>query len=123
MSGSVKPKLAAGIAVETAKIINLLVDVYRGVDLSTLRTNVDFVLHICNVIEATFAKGLKVDKKMIAVDIIKKLVPSITDDEMTINMEIIEHCHSTGAIKKPSVWKIVKYAVICFLKNVLSIEG
>ena len=115
----VKPKLTAKIAVESAKILNLLIEEYRGVSMADMKSSTDFVLHICNIVEYKFHKVPKVDKKKAVLDIFKRLIPSITDSEMETISQTIEHLHSTGQIKYPSLFKIGKIVVVNILKTVL----
>ena len=118
----VKPKLTAKIAVVTAKIINLVIEAYRGVNMSEMKGSTDFVLHLCNIVEYKFHKVDKVDKKKIVLDIFKRLIPSVTESELETINQTIEHLHSTGQIKYPSLFKLGKEAIIDILKTVLCLK-
>src|SRR5690606_28430840 len=94
---------------------------YSSVEMDKLKTNADFILHVCNCIENTIKKNkkqYKYDKKMMAIRIIAKLCNGITDTEKNTIDSLIESLHSQGNIIKIKLSKKLLKFVINFLKKI-----
>lgn len=101
----VKPKNLLSATKNSSDLENYILESLKGIELTQQKFNPDLILYICNVIENWFYKykksiaDEKLNKKDIAMKVLKKLIPSISQsDELSI-MQIIEHLHSSKQIK------------------------
>ena len=120
-----KSKYSVRIAKYESDLVSLLKEYYDGTDVRELRVNIDFIRHICDCIEWKFTKDkkrYKMDKKKIALSIIKKLVGDISDIDTRTIETIIESLHSSGLISGKTVYKCTKGVVKNILKKVLLMD-
>lgn len=116
-----KAKYSARISKYESDLIEELKKYYGSVEMEKLKTNADFILHICLCIENTVKKDkkkYKYDKKMMAIRIIAKICNGITDIEKNSIDSIIESLHSQGNIKKIKISKKIIKFVVNFLKKI-----
>jgi hypothetical protein len=101
------------------KVKKLLVDISKKVenslkdmDLEKLKVDPDVILFIANQIENSFDSDKeiaysKIDKKSLFFDIIKKVIPNVSQEEEEVISAILEHLHSSERITKISTWKFL----------------
>ena len=119
----IKPKNLLKNLKRSGDLIQFVIEKLKDLpDLDKQKHNPDLILYICKLIENTCCKKTrsdeKVNKKETAQQIIKKLIPSINENDKIIIDGIIEHLHSSGRIKKVNILKY-SYAIITkfFLKR------
>ena len=107
----VKPKNLLLQIKSSSDLETYIIESLKGIELTSHKFNPDLILYVCNVIENWFHKyqksiaDEKLNKKDIAIKILKKLIPSISaQDELSI-VQIIEHLHSSKKIKVVSLLK------------------
>jgi len=87
------------------------------------RLNMEFVSLVCNMIEncGINNKGksekLKIDKKVLFVQIYKSLYGNITAQEIETLSKNIEFLHDNGHIIKHPSWKLCAYGVVNWIKR------
>lgn len=103
-------------------LIEFVVKTLKNIpELENHKHNPDLILYICKVVENTFKKKTiadeKINKKDTVIQIIMKLIPTITEQDKIIIDGIIEHLHSSGRIKKVSSLKVAVNFITSFLKK------
>jgi hypothetical protein len=87
------------------------------------RLNMEFVSLVCNMIEncginnKDKAEKLKIDKKVLFVQIYKSLYGNITAQEIETLSKNIEFLHDNGHIIKHPSWKLCAYGVVNWIKR------
>ena len=113
----VKPKNLLKTIQSTVLLEDYIIEQLKGSDLSQQKCNPDLILFVCKVIENWFHKyrksiaDEKISKKEIAIRVLKKLIPSISQADESIIIQIIEHLHSSGRIKITSLFKWLKASI------------
>ena len=105
-----------------ADLLNELREYYESVPLAELKTNIDFILHICNAVENKIKKDkkkYKYDKKQIVISLISKLCGDLSDNDKKTVQTTIESLHSSKAIYKLSFLKKLKDILFNFLKKIV----
>ena len=74
------------------------------------KTDNEFLVLICNLIEFLVKKKDKIVKKQLAIDIFTDLF-NLNDDEKVTLSNNIDFVHSNGTIKKISQWKLFKCGI------------
>jgi len=118
----IKPKNIIKNLKRSGDIIQFILDSLKDLpELEKQKHNPDLILYICKVVENSFTKktiaDAKINKKDTVILTIKKLIPSITEQDKIIIDGIIEHLHSSGRIKKISSLKIAVNYITSFLKK------
>ena len=107
----VKPKNLLSRIKSSSDLETYILESLKGIELTSHKFNPDLILYICNVIENWFHKykkniaDEKLNKKDIAIKILKKLIPSISAQDEASIIQIIEHLHSSKKIKVVSLLK------------------
>lgn len=117
-----KSKFSVRVMKYEADILNELKEYYDSVPLAELKTNIDFILHICNVVENKIKKDkkkYKYDKKEMVVSLISKLCGGLSDADKKTVQTTIESLHSSKAIYKQSFLKKLKDLLLNFLKKIV----
>ena len=120
MSELCKGKYSVRIAKYEGDLVSELRDYYSNVNIVELKINLDFISHICNCIEYKFTKDkkrYKVNKKDVAISIIKKLCGDISDADVKTISTAIENLHSSGKISGLTIYKMLKVFAKNFLKK------
>jgi hypothetical protein len=87
------------------------------------RLNMEFVSLVCNMIEncginnKDKSEKLKIDKKVLFVQIYKSLYGNITAQEIETLSKNIEFLHDNGHIIKHPSWKLCAYGVVNWIKR------
>lgn len=113
----VKPKFNLVGAQTTAQLVDYIVKKLQGIDnLATMKTDPEIIKYICNLVENVFYdnKALKLDKKQIVFQILRKVIPILTDDDVLSIGKTIEFLHSNKLIKKISKSKTLTYKALRF---------
>lgn len=119
----VKPKNLLKTLKRSGDIIQFVVDTLKDTpEIEKQKHNPDLILYICKVVENAFKKKTisdnKINKKDTVIQIIKRLIPSITEADKVIIDTIIEHLHSSGRINKVNILKYgLAYLSKFFLKQ------
>lgn len=108
----VKPKNLLKNLKRTGDIIQVILDTLKDLpDLEKQKYNPDLILYICRVVENSYDKKSladeKINKKEMVFNILKKLYPSLNDNDKLVIEGIIEHLHSSGRIKKVNILKLM----------------
>ena len=108
----VKPKNLLKNLKRTGDIIQVILDTLKDLpDLEKQKYNPDLILYICRVVENSYDKKSladeKINKKEMVFSILKKLYPSLNDNDKLVIDGIIEHLHSSGRIKKVNILKLI----------------
>ncbi len=108
----VKPKNLLKNLKRTGDIIQVILDTLKDLpDLEKQKYNPDLILYICRVVENSYDKKSladeKINKKEMVFSILKKLYPSLNDNDKLVIDGIIEHLHSSGRIKRVNLLKLV----------------
>jgi hypothetical protein len=87
------------------------------------RLNMEFVSLVCNMIEncginnKDKSEKLKIDKKVLFVQIYKSLYGNITAQDIETLSKNIEFLHDNGHIIKHPSWKLCAYGVVNWIKR------
>jgi hypothetical protein len=108
----VKPKNLLKNLKRTGDVIQVILDTLKDLpDLEKQKYNPDLILYICRVVENSYDKKKladeKINKKEMVFSILKKLYPSLNDNDKLVIEGIIEHLHSSGRLKKVNLLKLV----------------
>ena len=82
------------------------------------KTNTEFILYICKLVENVILKSDGVNKKELVLKIMREVV-GCNDAECKLVGEIIEFLHSNGMIQKIKVVKKFKNSVLSWMKKKL----
>ena len=74
------------------------------------KTDNEFLVLVCNLIEYLIVKKDKIDKKQMCVSIFKDLFGLATEDEESLKRNI-DFIHANKSIKKVSKWKLFKVGI------------
>jgi len=98
---------------------NILKKLQTIPNLKNERTNPELINLICNVIEYFVKKKYNLNKESLLLYVLKKAIPSITDDELKTVKDIVHYLHSNKLILAVSNLSYVKqYIKSFFLKTV-----
>ena len=118
LSKLLKPKHAVAGVVWVASIVDHLRDQFKSVQLYEHRFKPSFILHVCRVVEADYRdKTEKLDKKQAVKDILRQLIPSLSEPDLVQIDGIIEDLHSSGLITAPSSAKALKKLVMAYFSK------
>lgn len=92
------------------KIIELISDRIKSAipHLASLSGDLELLKVICNCVENVVLKKHKMDKKEIALAIIKSCFPAMPQKDLDVLSNNIDSIHASGLIKKVSVYKKLK---------------
>ncbi len=74
----------------------------------TLSKDLELLKLIANIIENIVCKKHKVDKKELVLEIVKKLFPLLSEQDLAVISDNIEMLHFNKLIKKVPFWKKVR---------------
>ena len=80
------------------------------------KTNSEFILYVCKLVENVILKSDGVNKKELVLNIMRTVV-GCTEVECKLVGEIIEFLHSNGMIQKIKVVKKFKNSVLSWIKK------
>ena len=80
------------------------------------KTNTEFILYVCKLVENVILKSDGVNKKELVLNIMRTIV-GCNDAECKLVGEIIEFLHSNGMIQKIKVVKKFKNSVLSWIKK------
>ena len=80
------------------------------------KTNSEFILYVCKLVENVILKSDGVNKKELVLNIMRSIV-GCNDAECKLVGEIIEFLHSNGMIQKIKVVKKFKNSVLSWIKK------
>jgi hypothetical protein len=82
----------------------IVADISKIPNFETLKTDLELIKHICNMIENLEKTDLdpKIDKKAIALDVIKSLFPDLTTDQTMFIDSFIDFVVSNSMVAKMS---------------------
>jgi hypothetical protein len=82
----------------------IVADISKIPNFETLKTDLELIKHICNMIENLEKTDLdpKIDKKAIALDVIKSLFPDLTTDQTMFIDSFIDFVVSNSMVSKMS---------------------
>jgi hypothetical protein len=82
----------------------IVADISKIPNFETLKTDLELIKHICNMIENLEKTDLdpKIDKKAIAIDVIKLLFPDLTTDQTMFIDTFIDFIVSNSMVAKMS---------------------
>jgi hypothetical protein len=80
------------------------------------KTNSEFILYVCKLVENVILKSDGVNKKELVLKIMREVV-GCNDAECKLVGEIIEFLHSNGMIQKIKVVKKFKNSVLSWIKK------
>ena len=89
---------------------------YLPPNLLLYKTNSEFILYVCKLVENVILKSDGVNKKELVLKIMREVV-SFNDAECKLVGEIIEFLHSNGLIQKIKVVKKFKNSVLSWIKK------
>jgi translation initiation factor 2B subunit (eIF-2B alpha/beta/delta family) len=107
----VKPKNLLNQLKTASSLEDYVIESLKGIDLVSNKLNPDLILYVCKIVENAFCeirKSMtydKIKKKEIVMQLLKKLLPSISVADELIISQIIEHLHSSGRIKTIGFFK------------------
>lgn len=93
-------------------LIDYVMDELKGLDLSNLKLDPDFILYISEVIENQVKNkddDAKPNKLDIFVEILKKLFPNISKEDLDNAKKILEFLLKNSMVKKTKLSKVMKY--------------
>lgn len=100
----IKPKNALMFSITICKIANLITDELRGMtkeDINKLKYDEEFLCNVCSIVENVFTdKKGKLRKKEFVIEILKKVINNITDEDKLIIGNKIEFIHSNELIRQ-----------------------
>ena len=82
-------------------IINKIVQIPKFQD---LQQDVELILFICSSVENGLKNDVKTDKKQMVLDIMKKIFPTLTQEEQTFIGNTIQFLFNNGSIVRFSDW-------------------
>jgi hypothetical protein len=80
------------------------------------KTNTEFILYVCKLVENVILKSDGVNKKELVLNIMRNVL-GCNDVECKLVGEIIEFLHSNGMIQKIKVVKKLKNSVLSWVKK------
>lgn len=116
----IQPKNSLKNSQTASQLVAHIVEELKDVsDLVKKKNDPEFIKYVCNLVENVFVehKKQKVNKKEIALQIIQKVIPILTDDDKKVIDTIIEFLHSSKQIKRVSSVKIASYKLVHFFSS------
>ena len=113
----VKPTFSIKLKQEEKNLIDYILDEMKSLDISQLKLDPDFLKYIAELIEnqvqrkSTDSASTKPSKLDILIEILKRLFPSITDEEIAVSKGIVEFLLKNDCIKKVSLSKIMLFYI------------
>ena len=89
---------------------------YLPPNLLLYKTNTEFILYVCKLVENVTLKSDGVNKKELVLNIMRNVL-GCNDVECKLVGEIIEFLHSNGMIQKIKVVKKLKNSVLSWVKK------
>ena len=99
---------------EQKNLVDYIMDELKGLDVSKLQLDPDFLKYLAEIIENQVKKKSdcaesKPSKMDILVEIVKRVFPSISDTELDACRGIVEFLLKQGLVKKVALSKIMKF--------------
>ena len=99
---------------EQKNLVDYIIDELKGLDVSKLQLDPDFLKYLAEIIENQVKKKSdcaesKPSKMDILVEIVKRVFPSISDTELDACRGIVEFLLKQGLVKKVALSKIMKF--------------
>lgn len=113
----VKPTFSIKLKQEEKNLIDYILDEMKSLDISQLKLDPDFLKYIAELIEnqvnrkTTDSASTKPSKLDILIEILKRLFPAITEEEITVSKGIVEFLLKNDCIKKVSLSKIMLFYI------------
>jgi hypothetical protein len=119
----VKPHFSLTLKQEQKNLIDFVLDELKELDIASLKLDPDFLKYIAEIIEnqvkkkQTAADDVKPSKMDILFEILRRIFPTIRDEELTNCKNIVEFLLKNDMVRKISLSKIMKF----YLKKKLSL--
>ncbi len=121
----IKPTGSAKKQIKINKIAKEMKEIYGDLtpqEMQEMRLDPEIINHICNKVEHEITKKYKTDKKIVVLDIIRKLVTNLSDEDKKIISAIIENLHRTGQILENTILRASSRFFLGVLKKTVSIS-
>lgn len=120
----VKPNFSLTLCQEQKTLVDYVLEELKGLDVDAMKLQPEFLMYISEIIENQVAKkgadekDAKPNKMEILVEILKKLFPKITQQEIDAGRGIVEFLLKNKMVKKTKLSKIMTF----YLKKSFSVK-
>jgi hypothetical protein len=120
----VKPAFSLNLQQDSMTITEYIIEQLKGIDIKNLKLDPDFIKYLCELIENQVSKKPidekeKPNKMNVLLDIVKKLFPNISNDDLKNVENIAEFMLKNNLVKKITLTKVMSF----YLKKKFSISS
>lgn len=108
----VKANFTLAMKNEQKSLVEYIMDELKGIDLSNLKLDPDFIKYLASLIEnqvKTKGDDAKPNKLDIFVELLKKLFPNISKEDLDNAKNILEFLLKNNMVKKVKLTRVISY--------------